>query len=256
MVEAVDITTTPEMREAGNSATNGLAAGKMVELVGPCRTTFEGASFQKVLELGERRITIKPDGVVTVENDSGREPENWQNSGTESKFSISDDGSLLLNAIDSGSGKHLTVEFDDIYYIAVLDLVDDVERRAVGTEEDVQNYLMENPEPISEALGATFTPIENERKLDVGAIDIFGHVGEQEPVVVELKRKKATPDSVDQLRRYVDKISEDGFDDVSGVLVAPASTDTAREMVEDHGFHYVEFNPQDVGGLSSQTTSN
>lgn len=249
MENGVTIKKNPGARDAGNTAKNGIISGNLVEIVGICSTEFEGPSFQKILDLGERRVTLKPDGVVTVENDSGREPENWQNSGTESKFSINDEGNLVLSAEDSSSGKHLTVVFEDVYYLASLNLVDDVEKQSVGTEEDVQEYLMENPEPISDVLGSTFKPIENERKLDVGSIDIFGEVEEGNPVVVELKRKKATPDSVDQLRRYVEKMSNEMSDDVSGVLVAPSATDTAKEMAESHGFHYVPFNPKEVGGI-------
>ena len=77
-----------------------------------------------------------------------------------------------------------------------------------------------------------------------GFIDVFGHDGKGNLVVVECKRYTASLACVTQLRRYVEKIQElKGTEQVQGVMASPDISANALAMLEQWGFTHVAVQP-------------
>jgi len=91
---------------------------------------------------------------------------------------------------------------------------------------------------------ADIEPLSREEHTKYGFIDVFGHDGQGNMVVVECKRYTASLACVTQLRRYVEKIEElKGVEGVKGVLASPSISPNALEMLKKWGFKHVVVHP-------------
>ncbi len=252
MDDRVTVLTDPSLLEAGNLLINGRDRGDYITLIGHCRVEYDGRATS-TLGYGDRHLTLQPDGCVRVDTDEDREPVNWQPPGADYTARMTDNESLHVHAKRTNPTETLDIEFTDIYFITTTEMRDEADFTLVGTEQDMQDYLMDNPEPISEALGEPFTPLEAEYSLDSGDVDVFGRTDSNDVVVVELKRRTVGPDAASQLLRYVDEVSK-SESCVHGVLVAPSVTDGAQAVLDEHGFIHVPFSPEDTKSEFSQST--
>ena len=232
----------PTLSDAGNELINARDAGELITIIGQCRVLYAGRGGSD-LESGDRHVMMKPDGTVIVHSDDLFKPRNYQPPGAEYTARLNTGGDELIVHVERKKGstvETIDIMFSKIYALTTTGMEDDAELNLVGTEQDMQAYLMENPNILVEKLGEGFRIIESEHSIEVGNIDIFGRDGSGTPVVVELKRRRVGPKAVDQIRRYVDEYKK--IDpDVIGVLIAPGVTDSALDMLEGHGFHFIEF---------------
>lgn len=244
MADHVTVQTDPTLREAGNLIINSRDRGEYITVLGRCRVEYDGRATS-TLGYGDRHITLQPDGCVRVDTDEDRKPVNWQPPGAEYRARMTEEETLHVHAKRTNPTETLDIEFTNVYFVTATEMQDEAELTLVGTEQDMQDHLMDNPEPISEALGEPFIPLEAEYSLDSGDVDVFGRTDADEAVVVELKRRTVGPEAVSQLHRYVDEISHTE-PVVHGVLVAPSLTDGARHQLEEYGFIHVPFTPEDT----------
>lgn len=251
MRDRATVITDPHLCDVGDFIINGRAAGKYTTIMGRCRVEYDGRATS-TLGFGDRHVTLQPDGCVRVNTDEDQQPVNWQPPGAEYTARMTGDDTLHIHSNRTNPNETLDIEFTNIYFATRTEMQDEAEFTLVGTESDMQDHLMDNPGPLSEALGEQFTPLESEYSLDVGDVDVFGRTKSDEAVVVELKRRHVGPKAVDQLLRYVTAL-EEKEDPVHGVLVAPSVTDNAREQLEDNGFTHVPFTPKDADTMPSRS---
>lgn len=226
----------PDITEAKELISNGINKGDIVTIVGRCQVDYDGRT-SSFLPPGDRLIVRKQDGTFLVHKNEKRKPVNWQPTGANCNVTILNDNYLELHSETTSPDETLNVKFDKIYTISSHALVDNHDIEKYGTEEHIQNYLFDNPECIEQ----DFSPVEKERKLDVGAIDIFGYDKNQNPVVIEIKRRKVGPKAVQQLRRYVENYEDiEPKESVRGILVAPSVTDSAESQLQKYGFKLVD----------------
>jgi len=77
--------------------------------------------------------------------------------------------------------------------------------------------------------------VETEKPVKGGYIDIYAVDSQGTPVIIELKRVRATKEAVVQLKRYVDYFQEHLGVRVRGMLVAPSVTRKAYELASKLG---------------------
>lgn len=77
-------------------------------------------------------------------------------------------------------------------------------------------------------------------------MDLYGEDGQGRRVVIEVKRVRAGLAEATQLWRYVEKERQRRGASVRGLLIAPACSDRARLLLEEHG---LEFRAVDVDDL-------
>ena len=235
----VQSTTHPTAGEAHDLAERGLDRGAMVTLFGRCTVDYEGRAAS-TLGPGDRHVMLKPDGTALVHTDESQKPVNWQPPGCDHEVSV-EDGHLVVRSERSTPHEELTVRFEEVTHAATFDVSDPTELSLTGTEEDLRQRILDDPDLVE----PEFTPLATERTTPAGAVDIYGEDSDGRTVVVELKRRRVGPDAVGQIDRYVGALERDLHDDadVRGILVAPSITDRARELLAEKGMEFVSLEP-------------
>jgi len=236
--ESVRARTNPSIETAHSVVETGLDSDALVTIFGECTVDYEGRA-ESTLGPGDRHVMCKPDGTVLVHTDEGHQPVNWQPPGCTHEVSVDD--ALVLRSERSTPEEELLVRFRDVEHVAAFDVTDPEELSLSGTEEDLRERVLYDPELIEPG----FTPLSTERETPAGAVDIYGEDANGRSVVVELKRRRVGPDAVGQLARYVEALERDLHDEaeVRGILVAPSVTDRARTLLAERGLEFVSLEP-------------
>ncbi len=211
---------------------------KTIILVGNCWVEYRGRASSK-LEPGERIIIIKEDGSVLVHRSKGYEPVNWQPSGC--AFQVFKDGCfLVIKAIKKRPHEIVTMFFDKIYLLSILKLVDEGEFSLYASEEDMQKAILLKPSIIEEG----FKPIDYEKKVEPGFIDVYGIDKDGHMVVVEIKRRTAGKDAVLQLIKYIEALKPLVNRKIRGIIAAPQISREARRLLVSLGLDFKRVDPK------------
>ncbi len=209
-------------------------------LVGCCKVSYHGRASSE-LGLGDRVVIIKCDGSVLVHRKTGYSPVNWQPPNTIISHFERSDG-FLIRAVRQKPRETLEILFKNFYFVALFNLKDEAEFTLEMSEEEVRRAILKNPGIILPG----FRPLEIEKDVGVGYIDIYGVDKDGEPVVVEIKRGKAEVDAVKQLERYVEALSKKLGKRVKGVLVASSISKEALLLLKKKGFTFRRVKPDQL----------
>lgn len=228
----------PSLDRAAAVASDALAAGGVVTLVGRCAVVYEGRAATD-LAASVRQATLKPDGAALVHEGTGHRPVAWQPPGADHAVAHREEGLVVRSTRDSPE-ETLTVTFSTVSALTAF-AAERTDREVTGTEEDVRQRVLDDPSLVE----AGFRPLATERETAAGAVDVFGEDRDGRAVVLELKRGRAGPDAAGQLARYVDALERDLHADreVRGILVAPSTTRRARRLLADRGLEFVALTP-------------
>jgi RecB family endonuclease NucS len=237
--EGVETLTGPAPATARDRIAAAIDRDAMVTVFGRCTVDYDGRASSR-LGPGDRLVVCKPDGTILVHTDEGQQPVNWQPPGCTQEARLAD-GRLELHSLRSTPEEELVVTFEAVHHVVAYGVTDEEDLSLVGTEEDLRQRILADPDLVEES----FTPLSTERETPAGAVDIYGEDDRDRPVVVELKRRRVGPDAVGQLSRYVDALSRDLHADaeVRGILVAPSVTDRARRLLAEKGLAFVALEP-------------
>ncbi|WP_254538684.1 endonuclease NucS [Halomarina litorea] len=245
--------TAPTLEVAYAVLTDGLDADAMLTVVGRCTVDYSGRT-ESTLGAGDRLVVLKPDGTLLVHQSTNRDPVNWQPPGCRHTVDLeesdaADDAILLVQSERSTPSETVRIEFETIYQVSALSLTDEQDLDLVGSEEDLRQRILADPDLIESG----FQPRATERETSAGAVDLYGIDSDGVPVIVELKRRRVGPDAVGQLARYVEAAESERTDKtVRGILVAPSVTDRAQRMLVERDLEFVSLTPGD-GGPNSTT---
>ncbi len=203
-------------------------------LIGSCEVKYRGRAGSRLSE-GERIIIIKPDGTLLVHQDRKREPVNWNPPGCNASVSSEKD-ELKLISERTDPDETLLIIFKNLKMAASFRLEDEEELELVGTEEDLVESVLQNPDLVEKG----FTIKEREKTVTSGAIDIYGEDLEGSGVAIEFKRGKASLSAVNQLNRYVKELEEKVNKKVRGMIVSPDISSGARSLLAKKGLEYVK----------------
>jgi len=225
-----------ELEDFNIELTDSLAKNEVITFFCNCEISYSGRA-EAYLPRGDRLIIIKSDRVLLIHQPENGMPVNYLKPGSSIRLEKIDDG-LVLRA--QSEKDFLDVEILKVYDFLSRKLVDGQKQILQGNERDMSNMLHENPSMISD----DFIPLSREEHTKFGFIDVFGHDGNGNLIIVECKRFTASLACVTQLRRYVEKIKElKGIDTVKGIMASPAISANALAMLEQWGFTHVLVNP-------------
>jgi RecB family endonuclease NucS len=229
----------PDHEEALALVEAGGERGMLCTLFGRCRVAYEGRA-SSTLDPGDRLVVLKPDGTVLVHTDEGQQPVNWQPPGSSHEGAIEDDRFVVRSHRDSPD-ERLLVEFERLRHATAYDATDGADIALTGTEEDLRQRVLDDPSLVESG----FEPRATERETPAGSVDIYGEDPDGNVVVVELKRRRAGPNAVSQLNRYVEALQRDlhAGSGVRGILVAPSVTDTAQQLLAERELEFVSLAP-------------
>ena len=217
-----------------NKLLNAHMSGDIVIVVGSCTVNYEGRAW-KYLEEGKRSVVINPSGAVLVHDANNIKPANWQPKDAETSIDFDEDEDVIITSERTSPDEELQIRFTDVYKSIHYNPSDDY-GEVEGTEDEMHQYIIENPSFIEE----DFEVIEHEKETEFGFIDIFGIDKDKNETVIEVKRKKATMDAVDQLERYMETVN--GVNK-RGILVAPSANESTVSLLEKKGYEFIEMEP-------------
>jgi len=152
------------------------------------------------------------------------------------------DSSMLMISKNQKLKDELQIIITKIYYFGAQKLEDGRKLTLAGSEKDMSDMIKNNPEMIAKE----FKPLSREEHNKFGFIDVFGHDGKGNLVIIECKRYTAGLSAVEQLRRYVEKMSElkgIKINKIKGILAAPEIAKNAEDMLISRGYKFVKIFP-------------
>jgi len=203
-----------------------------------CEVKYSGRA-ESFLPEGDRIVLIKDDNTLLIHQPAGSNPVNYMKTGTTHSMWFEGE-SLVLSSKNLQSKEFMDLIIKKMHFFNYIKLNDGKSIELTGTERDMAEMLMKNPEIIEQG----FKPLSQEEHTKYGFIDVFGYDRESNLAVVECKRYTADLSAVTQLRRYVENIKDaKGISNVRGILAAPKISQNALNMLHDWGFSYVQVNP-------------
>lgn len=215
-------------------------ANKTISFFSRCKIFYSGRAEAELGE-GDRLIIIKADNSLIVHQPEGSAPVNYMKA--ESSVEIQEsDGELVLISRNQKLKDELIIIIFKVHSFQAHKLEDGCKITLAGSEKDMSDMIRDNPSLIS----SDFKPLSREEHNKFGFIDVFGHDGVGNLVIVECKRYTAGLSAVEQLRRYVEKMSElKGIkkSKIKGILASPEISKSAEEMLLSWGFRFVQVFP-------------
>lgn len=228
----------PSIDEAVNKLNEALSERRTIIVVGNCSVDYQGRANSKLKE-GERIVIIKSDGAILVHRSIGYEPVNWQPSGCILQ-AFKEGCDLVIRAIKRSPRETVTVHFNKIYFLSTLRLIDEGEFSLYASEEDMQRAILVEPSLIEEG----FRPVDYERRVKPGFVDIYGIDRNGRMVVIEIKRRTAGKEAVLQLAKYIEALREDVNREIRGILAAPGISREASRLLRALGLDFKRVDPK------------
>ncbi len=207
---------------------NNNVGEKMILLVGNCTAVFDGR-IKSTLDRGDRLLIIKRDLSIIMHGPLGVKPLNWQKPKAGPIHFRATQESLEMITQRIKTDEILSIDFTNLSFVSLWHASDKSEMVIYGSESDLVQHLVSNPNLIEEG----FQVLRTEYSTDVGPVDIRG-IGSSGETIVEVKKRKATPADAHQLKRYIEYFEEKEEKDVVGVLVAPDFPEKVLQYLEEH----------------------
>ncbi|MHA1211039.1 MAG: endonuclease NucS domain-containing protein [Candidatus Heimdallarchaeota archaeon] len=191
------------------------ACKKMNVLFGSCSAIFDGR-IKSYLPEGDRLLFIKKDETLILHGAKGVKPLNWQIGGAGKINYLAEGDKLLVKTYRPKTKESLEIIFTAIYQITIFDAHDAASLSIYGSEADLSNYLYDHPTIIDK----DFQPTAREYETPFGFLDLKGVDREGNIIIIEVKKRNATPADAHQLKRYVEYFEDVEKVKVKGILVA------------------------------------
>jgi RecB family endonuclease NucS len=237
----------PTLEETKNAIEKTFIQRRTLVIAGKCRVEYVGRANSK-LELGERFLIIKSDGSLLVHRPTGYEPVNWQPPGSVFHTQIQNN-ILEMHAIRQKHKENVKIQFSKIYTVTTIMLQDAGEFILNASEEDMHRTILLKPEIIEEG----FKPISWEKKVEPGFVDVYGMDKTGKLVVIEVKRKTATKEAVQQLAKYIEAIKHKADRQIRGIIAAPDLGKDVQALLTANGLEFKELHPKKCAEILKKT---
>jgi endonuclease len=210
--------------------------------VARCSVDYEGR-LTAHLPLATRLLMVKADGCVAVHADGGAyKPLNWMNA---PNVLTEEPGTWTVT---NPKGETLRITIEEVLADHRFELGVDPGLQKDGVEAHLQELLAASPHVIEDGLAL----IRREHATDIGPVDLLCRAADGSLVVVEVKRRGEI-DGVEQLTRYIERITAQGWPVVRGVFVAQVVKPQARVLAEARGLRWVEVDYDELRGIEKDT---
>ena len=205
-------------------------------VIARCSVDYEGR-LSAHLPDAIRLIMVKADGCVAVHADGGAyKPLNWMNAPNtllelENRWEVA-----------NSRGERLIIDLHEVFSDHQVALGVDPGLQKDGIESHLQELLADKPWVLEDGL----ILLRREYPTDLGPVDIMCSDINGNLVAIEVKRKGEI-DGVEQLARYVERLTLDGrLGVIRAILVAQSITPQARILAQSRNIETVEV---DYDGL-------
>jgi endonuclease len=199
------------------------------------------------LPLATRLLLVKADGSLSVHaDDRAYKPLMWMSPPCTTVESETADGSVWT--VTNKGGEQLVISVHEVHSDTAHELGADPGLVKDGVEKELQQLLADR----CEVLGDGWTLVQREYFTDIGPVDLLCRDAGGAHVLVEVKRH-AEIDGVEQLTRYLQRVSTVLGEGVRGVLAAQSFKPQAKVLAADRGITCVQLDYDHLRGLESGT---
>ncbi len=213
----------------------------VILIYGDMTASYEGRAKSQLEDLMPRLVISKPDGTFMVHESNKEKPRLW-NPPPSTLYASINLGVLTLRSVRASPREVVMVEIPVIKFVGAMRLGVTLNYRVFGTEEDLVNAIISNPSIVEDGLQI----IAREYHTIVGDIDLLGKDSRGNLVVIECKRSQAGPEAVNQLKRYVEHLSQKESKNVRGILVAPSISSAAYHYLRQYGLEFRRVEPKSL----------
>lgn len=211
-------------------------------VVARCSVDYTGR-LAAHLPAADRLIMIKADGCVAIHADGGAyKPLNWMNA--PNQLAELDGRWEVTNP----KGEKLVITLHEVHSDSAHELGNDPGLTKDGVEAHLQQLLAASPGTIEDGM----VLVRREYPTAIGPVDLVCRDRDGRVVAIEVKRRGEI-DGIEQLGRYVDRLSLDSsLGEVRGMLVAQLVKPQARVLAESRGLRWVEVDYDVLRGLAPE----
>lgn len=239
MTERTRVLIKPTLREARESIIHEIQKKPLIVIHAFCETMYEGRGASRASG-GDRVVIIKPDGSLIVHGPRGFKPLNWQPDSISLTVLI-EDNALVIKSVRRTVKEILVIRCFEIEALVLTSNPVEGEFYMYLSEREIKEVIKENPWIVEEG----FQVVDSEKPLESGIADLYGRDRNGRPVVVEVKRVKATEEAVRQLATYIEALRARGVA-ARGLLLAPEASENALKLASLYG---IEFRVLDLRKL-------
>ncbi len=214
---------------------------KMLVIFGSCYAIFDGR-IKSFLPLGDRHFIVKKDETLILHGSTGLKPLNWQLGGAGKINFLMDEGKLVVKTFRPKTKESLEIIFEEVFESIIYDAHDSASLSIYGSESDLSNYLYDHPEIIDK----DFQPTAREFETPFGFLDLRGVDKEGNIIVIEVKKRSASPADAQQLKRYVEYFAKVEKVKVRGILVAKSFPKKVMNVLNVNDLEAVEVPWQEI----------
>ena len=225
-----------QIEQAHRLIKDAISRKDLLMVIGECYVQYWGRAASK-LPKGKRLLLIKGDSSFAIHQNRLLRPTNYM-MGARIAYELKD-GALLLSATKQKPKETIDVTFYSVEGIHSYPMQESADLRLFGSERELSNELMQD----LSFLEAGLKPLNQEEVLRKGLVDILAQDAKGRLVVIELKRRQADYNAVQQLKRYMDQVKNLKGIETRGILIAPAIGKNAHELLERYGleFFHIDF---------------
>ncbi len=188
-----------------------------------------------------RLLLVKADGSLSIHaDDRAYKPLMWMSPPC---TTVVQDGTWTVT---NKGGEQLVLTVEEIHSDTSHELGQDPGLVKDGVEKHLQELLAER----CEVLGAGWTLVQREYFTDIGPVDLLCRDADGGHVLVEVKRH-AEIDGVEQLTRYLQRVSTVLGSGVRGVLAAQTFRPQAKVLAADRGITCVQLDYDALRGIEA-----
>jgi RecB family endonuclease NucS len=220
---------------------NDESTNKMIVIFGSCIAIFDGR-IKSYLPEGDRLLFIKKDETLVLHGPKGLKPMNWQTAGAGKITYLLDNNKLTVKSFRTKTQETLEIIFNEIYHTTLFDTHDSASLSIYGSEKDLSDYLYDHPEIIDK----DFQPTTREYNTPFGYLDLRGVDKIGNIIVVEVKKRAATPSDAHQLKRYVEYFEQVEKIKVRGILVAKSFSKKVMNILQVNDLEAVSVPWQEI----------
>ena len=225
-----------QLEQAQKEIRQAISARHLCNIVGDCYVEYWGRAASK-LPKGKRLLMIKGDSSFAIHQNRLLRPTNYMMGAS---ISIEPDaGTLVITASKPNPKETIKAVFYCIDDVRAYEMSDDSDIRLFGSERELSNELMQDLSFLEKGL----KPLNQEEVLRKGLVDILAEDAKGRLVVIELKRRQADFNAVQQLKRYMDQVKNLKGIETRGILIAPGIRKNAHELLEKYNleFFHLDF---------------
>ncbi|UJG41762.1 MAG: endonuclease NucS [Candidatus Heimdallarchaeum aukensis] len=220
---------------------NAAIGERMLILAGSCTAFFDGR-IKSTLELGERILIIKKDLSILMHGVSGVKPLNWQKPNQGPISFLKEKNELVMYTKRKKTEEELWIRFRSIDFVILWSGSDFSSLEIYGDESDLVQYLVKHPSIIEKDLQILST----EYPTDVGFVDIKALDSKKRLIIIEVKKRNATPSDAFQLKRYKDYFENIENKKIRAILVAPSFPDKVKKYLEINNLEFQEVDWKNI----------